>query len=260
VVLRAGLRGPAEAGVGFLTIPLTLYETENVEPCPYPSVEPCSDKVLGDFSKASAVIEVGDVEYQVTVDGFVSNLYNDTEPTRHWIAQELVSTDLYVVGHLIQLPHRTVPPTPKPVTPANEGSAGAASASASESASENARESASNDLLGQRNVVGEPLAPCDPQTGFVRDGYCRAHHADGGAHHVCAVMTAEFLAFSASAGNDLRGVVSPGGRWCLCTGRWLEAQQAGAAPPVVLDATNEVVLQHVRMSTLRASVSSARDE
>jgi uncharacterized protein (DUF2237 family) len=39
-----------------------------------------------------------------------------------------------------------------------------------------------------------------PMTGFFRDGCCRE---DIGSHTVCAVMTAEFLEFSKSRGNDL---------------------------------------------------------
>ena len=56
-----------------------------------------------------------------------------------------------------------------------------------------------------RNILGEALEPCgfDPLTGFWRDGSCRTGGQDMGVHAVCAVMTEEFLAFSASAGNDL---------------------------------------------------------
>ena len=31
----------------------------------------------------------------------------------------------------------------------------------------------------------------------------------------------------------------PGDRWCVCAARWLQVQQAGAACPVVLEATHE---------------------
>ena len=41
-----------------------------------------------------------------------------------------------------------------------------------------------------------------------------------GVHSVCAECTMEFLDFSASRGNDLRSIVSPGQRWCLCVSRW----------------------------------------
>ena len=52
-----------------------------------------------------------------------------------------------------------------------------------------------------RNVLGERLDICSfkPMTGFYRDGCCNTV----GSHTVCAVMTAEFLTFSKSRGNDL---------------------------------------------------------
>ena len=55
------------------------------------------------------------------------------------------------------------------------------------------------------NVVGQKLKPCsdEPKTGFFRDGCCNTCDADQGSHTVCAVMTAEFLAFSKYVGNDL---------------------------------------------------------
>ena len=56
-----------------------------------------------------------------------------------------------------------------------------------------------------KNVLGSALECCctDPITGFTRDGYCHTHPRDRGAHLVCAKMTAEFLAFAKSRGNDL---------------------------------------------------------
>ena len=55
------------------------------------------------------------------------------------------------------------------------------------------------------NVLGEPLKACstDPVTGFFRDGACNTCREDNGSHTVCAVMTAEFLAYSKYVGNDL---------------------------------------------------------
>jgi hypothetical protein len=115
---------------------------------------------------------------------------------------------------------------------------------------------------GERNVLGEPLVPCstDPVTGFVRDGYCRDRPDDPGRHELCAVVTEEFLAYSRSQGNDLVTPrpslnfpgLEPGDRWCVCVPRWLEAREAGVAPPVVLAATNEAVLGDVPLATLRA--------
>ena len=56
-----------------------------------------------------------------------------------------------------------------------------------------------------RNVLGGELESCgtDPITGFYRDGCCDTGSEDTGVHTVCAVVTAEFLEFSARAGNDL---------------------------------------------------------
>lgn len=117
-----------------------------------------------------------------------------------------------------------------------------------------------------RNVLGGPLEPCslDPVTGFFRDGSCRTGGQDVGVHAVCAVMTAEFLAFSLSAGNDLStprpewgfpGLV-PGDRWCLCAGRWQEALEAGVAPPVVLEASSLAALEFSSLSDLEAAAAT----
>jgi uncharacterized protein (DUF2237 family) len=113
----------------------------------------------------------------------------------------------------------------------------------------------------QRNVFGEPLATCSakPLTGFFRDGCCHTNAQDAGSHTVCAVMTAEFLAFSKRAGNDLSTPVGafgfpglkPGDRWCLCAARWQEAFEAGQAPKVVLAATHERALEIVDFSDLK---------
>jgi len=55
------------------------------------------------------------------------------------------------------------------------------------------------------NVLGSTLQTCsvDPMTGFFRNGACDTCAEDNGSHTVCAVMTAEFLAFSKYVGNDL---------------------------------------------------------
>ena len=106
-----------------------------------------------------------------------------------------------------------------------------------------------------RNVLGGPLLACsfDPLTGFFRDGCCTTGPEDLGSHTVCARVTEAFLAFSRERGNDLstprpeyrfRGL-KPGDRWCVCAARWLEACEAGAAPPVVLEATHEAALRVV---------------
>jgi uncharacterized protein (DUF2237 family) len=113
-----------------------------------------------------------------------------------------------------------------------------------------------------RNVLGGELAPCgaDPVTGFFRDGSCRTAAADVGRHVVCAEMTAEFLAYTAGCGNDLSTPqpafgfpgLQPGDRWCVCASRWLEAERAGKAPPVVLEATEESALEIVPLESLKA--------
>jgi uncharacterized protein (DUF2237 family) len=111
------------------------------------------------------------------------------------------------------------------------------------------------------NVLGTPLQACsyDPLTGWWRDGCCRTDAQDQGSHVVCARVTAQFLAFSRSRGNDLVtprpefrfAGLQPGDRWCLCASRWVEALQAGVAPPVVLEATHARVLDFVDLDTLR---------
>src|SRR5882757_11296708 len=113
---------------------------------------------------------------------------------------------------------------------------------------------------GALNVLGGELKPCsvDPVTGFFRNGCCETSHEDVGLHTVCAVMTADFLAFSRAAGNDLSTPVpdagfpglKPGDRWCLCAPRWKEAFEAGVAPPVVLAATHVSALEFVSLEEL----------
>ncbi|MFD1565830.1 DUF2237 family protein [Haloarchaeobius amylolyticus] len=121
--------------------------------------------------------------------------------------------------------------------------------------------------MSERNVLGGDLATCstDPMTGVERDGCCGTHPNDRGRHELCAVMTEEFLTFSKERGNDLVTPrpalqfpgLDPGDRWCLCLGRWIEATRTErlpetTVPPVVLEATNEAVLDSVAMETLEA--------
>ena len=113
----------------------------------------------------------------------------------------------------------------------------------------------------QRNVLGAPLGVCSeaPVTGFFRTGCCDTSPEDVGRHTVCIVATEEFLAFSKSRGNDLSTPVPewdfpgvlPGQRWCLCAARWLEALQAGMAPRVVLNTTNEATLDLIPLEALK---------
>lgn len=113
-----------------------------------------------------------------------------------------------------------------------------------------------------KNVLGEDLEDCstDPMTGFYRDGCCNTGAGDTGVHTVCAVMTEEFLAYSASVGNDLSTPMpqygfdglKAGDSWCLCAPRWQEALEAGAAPKVNLDATHVATLEWCGLSDLKA--------
>jgi len=73
-------------------------------------------------------------------------------------------------------------------------------------------------------------------------------------------MTEEFLQFSKSQGNDLitpnplydfKGLKA-GDKWCLCAIRWLHAQQANVAPPVILQATNKTSLEVIPLELLKA--------
>jgi uncharacterized protein (DUF2237 family) len=118
-----------------------------------------------------------------------------------------------------------------------------------------------------KNVLGGELEPCslDPVTGFFRNGCCETAAEDTGLHTVCAVMTAEFLAFSKATGNDLSTPrpefafpgLKPGDRWCLCAPRWKEALDAGAAPQLVLEATHEETLAIVPLGVLKDHAVSA---
>jgi uncharacterized protein (DUF2237 family) len=112
-----------------------------------------------------------------------------------------------------------------------------------------------------RNVFGEALAVCSnaPMTGFYRTGCCETGPEDPDAHVVCVEVTADFLEFSKSRGNDLSTPMpafgfpglKPGDRWCLCAARWQQALAAGHAPRVVLTATHERALEEVALADLK---------
>ena len=115
--------------------------------------------------------------------------------------------------------------------------------------------------MAAKNVLGGELQLCssDPLTGFYRDGCCNTGGSDTGLHVVCAQVSAEFLEFSRSRGNDLStpnptfqfpGLV-PGDRWCLCAARWKEAYDAGVAPAVVLEATHVSALEFASLEELQ---------
>ena len=109
------------------------------------------------------------------------------------------------------------------------------------------------------NMDGGPLQGCstNPMTGYFRDGQCSTGPTDTGTHVVCAIMTDKFLKFSKRMGNDLITPQLPsfpglkaGDRWCLCAYRWRQAQKAGAAPPIIAEATNQAVFPIVNRNIL----------
>jgi uncharacterized protein (DUF2237 family) len=118
------------------------------------------------------------------------------------------------------------------------------------------------------NVLGRPLQSCsrDPMTGFFRNGNCDTCAEDRGSHTVCAVMTAEFLAYSKYVGNDLStprpeygfAGLKPGDQWCLCASRFLQAHDEGVAPRVNLAATHERALDIVPLDVLEVHALDAR--
>ena len=122
----------------------------------------------------------------------------------------------------------------------------------------------------QKNVLGGELILCSvaPMTGFFRDGCCHTSPEDIGSHTVCAVMTHDFLSFSKAAGNDLTTPrakygfpgLKPGDSWCLCAARWEQARRAGAAPNVILSATNAACLSVVALEDLRAHAVSSESQ
>lgn len=112
-----------------------------------------------------------------------------------------------------------------------------------------------------KNVFGEALECCctDPMTGYFRDGYCHTNAQDFGTHIVCAEVTDAFLEYSKNLGNDL---ITPrpeyhfpglkaGDNWCLCISRWLEAKDAGVAPPINLNATEISALKYITLKELK---------
>ena len=110
-------------------------------------------------------------------------------------------------------------------------------------------------------ALGEALQPCstDPMTGFFRDGACNTCSEDRGSHTVCALMTAEFLAYSKYVGNDLStprpefgfAGLKPGDMWCLCAARFLQAHDEGCAPKVRLEATHSRALDIIPLDVLK---------
>lgn len=117
------------------------------------------------------------------------------------------------------------------------------------------------DTNTDQNVLGTELQTCctSPMTGFFRTGLCVTGSQDRGTHVICAEITAEFLTYTKSQGNDLSTPVpgssfpglNPGDKWCLCATRWKEALEAGVAPPVDLAATHSTALKFVSLADLQ---------
>lgn len=117
-------------------------------------------------------------------------------------------------------------------------------------------------MLRSLNVLGTPLVPCshDPKTGWFRDGCCNTDAADRGSHTVCARVTAPFLEYLASQGNNLLEPVpqagfpglKPGDQWCVVAASWYQAARAGLGCPVVLESTHQAALQIVPLEVLMA--------
>ena len=111
------------------------------------------------------------------------------------------------------------------------------------------------------NVLGTALQSCcsDPATGYFRDGLCRTIQEDSGTHVVCAIVTPDFLEYTKSRGHDLSTPIpqwrfpglKAGSKWCLCISRWLEAERAGNAPWVVLEATHQKALDYTSLELLK---------
>ncbi len=118
-----------------------------------------------------------------------------------------------------------------------------------------------NPQINQANVLGTALASCcfSPLTGFYRNGFCHTGSQDIGLHTVCAKMTREFLEFSVAKGNDLVTPLpevgfpglQPNDYWCVCALRWIEALDAGVAPPIKLEACHESLLELVDLAILK---------
>ena len=117
------------------------------------------------------------------------------------------------------------------------------------------------------NILGTALTCCctNPVTGFYRDGFCRTDIHDAGRHVICAKITEEFLQFTLTMGNDL---ITPkpthnfvglkaNDKWCLCALRWLEAYNAGVAPPIYAECTSIRALEYTTIDVLMANAITA---
>ena len=85
-------------------------------------------------------------------------------------------------------------------------------------------------------------------------------------HTVCALVTDDFLEYIKSQGNDLitpapqfgfPGLVA-GDKWCVCALSWIDAYNEGKACPIILEACDSSVLNHISLASLKEY--SAKDE
>jgi len=117
-----------------------------------------------------------------------------------------------------------------------------------------------NFQVPQKNIFGGDMTQCssdsEKTTGYYRDGYCNTGPTDTGTHVVCASVDDAFLEFTKSKGNDLTtprdsfpGLVA-GDKWCLCALRWKEAYDAGKAPKIFAESTNNAVNKYVTNDAL----------
>lgn len=121
-----------------------------------------------------------------------------------------------------------------------------------------------------RNVLGTALKQCPGphKSGFYRTGFCSTGPEDHGSHVVAAIVTEEFLEYTKAQGNDLSTPrpqwgfpgLKPGDGWCLCAMRWAEAEAAGKAPKVVLEATHEKAARMVSMDKLEAHAVTVEED
>ena len=174
------------------------------------------------------------------------------------IPDTVVAAALVVLGHPVAAPRRLkrAPSAPSPGSTATRVTPLGADPDATIGASAVVK------WAMAQNVMGEDLKPCnyDPLTGFYRDGCCNTGAEDVGVHTVCTKVTAEFLTFSASVGNDLStphpefgfAGLQPGDQWCLCAARWQEALRGRRRPAGGPRSTHAATLEWVQLSDLVA--------
>ena len=111
------------------------------------------------------------------------------------------------------------------------------------------------------NVLGGVLEPCsyDPITGFFSRWLLCDRTAGSWQPHGLRRDDGGISGVSKQRGNDLStpmpeygfAGLKPGDRWCLCAPRWAEAFLAGAAPRVLLRATEIGALEHCALKDLK---------